>query len=281
MLLEHGCCHSSIRALRDIAGSLLASNARFGTHGPATGSEMLVSTSWAIVTLLIAAPVLAVVICQVAMCTTTVYLHRCLAHRGIELRPEARAIARVLIWMTTAMKPRPWARVHRFHHAAVDTEDDPHSPLNFGGARRGAWYVFWRNAPLYTAATRDEHLADKYRDLTPDRWDRWLFDHGQAGLAIGISVVCAATSALGHWLVGGNIGIGIGIAIGLGACLLHGVVYVLAGGAINGFGHAGSTDRPVTGHAVNLPVLAWLTAGEGWHRNHHTAENSPRLGYGH
>jgi stearoyl-CoA desaturase (delta-9 desaturase) len=240
-----------------------------------------VGEPWAIVLMIVAVPVVALLICQLAMGATTVYLHRYLAHGGIELRPEVRAVARVLIWLTTALKPRQWARVHRYHHAAVDTPDDPHSPTNFGGARRGAWYVMRRNAPLYTAATRNERLAAKYRDLTSDRWDRWFFDHGEAGLVVGVTLVCAATATLGHWLVGGWLGIGLGVVVGIVATLLHGVLYVLAGGAINGFGHASPERRPTAGHAMNMPFLAWLTVGEGWHRNHHAAENSPRLGYGH
>jgi stearoyl-CoA desaturase (delta-9 desaturase) len=230
--------------------------------------------------MVIAVPVLALLISQAAMYTTTVYLHRYLAHGGIELRREARAVARVVIWITTALKPRQWARVHRFHHAAVDTPDDPHSPTNFGGARRGAWQVLWRNAPLYTAATRDDRLTAKYRDLNPDRWDHWFFDHGEAGLVLGIGAACAGMAMLGDVLVGGWLGITIGIGVGITASVLHGVLYVFAGGAINGFGHAGPDRRPNGGYAMNMPFLAWLTAGEGWHRNHHAAENSPRLGCG-
>jgi stearoyl-CoA desaturase (delta-9 desaturase) len=239
------------------------------------------SEPWAVVTMLVAVPVVALLICQLAMCTTTVYLHRYLAHGGIELRPEVKAVARVLIWITTALKPRQWAQVHRYHHATVDTPDDPHSPQNFGGSRRGAWRVFWRNGPLYTAATRDARLAAKYQDLTADRWDRWIFDHGQAGLVIGISVICIAMATLGHWLLGGWTGIALGISVGLAASTMHAVAYVFAGGAINGFGHAQATSQPNGGHATNMPVLALLTVGEGWHRNHHAAENSPRLGDGH
>src|SRR5262249_52243840 len=120
----------------------------------------------------------------------------------------------------------------------------------------------------------------KYRDLTSDRWDRWFFDHGEAGLAVGVALVCIPTAALGHWLVGGWLGIALGVAVGIAGSVLHGVLYVLAGGAVNGFGHAGHDRGPRRGNATNLPLLAWLTVGEGWHRNHHAAENSPRLGYG-
>jgi stearoyl-CoA desaturase (delta-9 desaturase) len=240
-----------------------------------------VNEPWAILTMLVAVPVAAFLICQVAFAATTVYLHRYLAHGGIELRREVRAVARVVIWMTTALKPRQWARVHRYHHAAVDGPADPHSPVNFGGSRRGAWYVFWRNGPLYTAATRDDRLAEKYRDLAADRWDRWFFDHGTLGLMLGIGLTCVSTATLGHVLIGGWGGVAVGVAVGLGASALHAVAYVLGGGAINGFGHTHATCRPNGGHATNMPILAWLTAGEGWHRNHHAAENSPRLGYGH
>ena len=238
------------------------------------------SDGWAVLTMLVGVPVLALAICQLAMVTTTVYLHRCLAHGGIYLRPEARAVARVVIWMTTALKPRQWAQVHRFHHAAVDTPDDPHSPQNFGGARQGAWYVLWRNAPLYTTATRNARLAEKYRDLTADRWDRWFFDRGNLGLSVGVGIAAAAMATVGHLLLGGWRGIGLGIIVGVMACALHATLYVLAGGAINGFGHARTVGSASGGHATNMPILAWLTVGEGWHRNHHVAENSPRFGWG-
>jgi stearoyl-CoA desaturase (delta-9 desaturase) len=228
----------------------------------------------------VAAVVAGLIVTQVAMCATSVYLHRCLAHGGIELRSPVRMLSRVVIWITTALKPRQWARVHRYHHAMEDTADDPHTPRNFGGGRKGAWRVFWRNAPLYTTSTRDRHLADKYSDLRADRWDRRLFDHGELGLAIGIGALCAVLAAFGHALIGGWRGIAVGIAAGLVASGVHAACYVLGGGAINGFGHAAPQRQAVGGYTMNMAVLAWLTAGEGWHRNHHQAENSPRFAQG-
>jgi stearoyl-CoA desaturase (delta-9 desaturase) len=235
--------------------------------------------AFAYVLVLVFGVVFAFVITQLAMLATTVYLHRYLAHGGIELRPEVRAASRIIVWVTTALKPRQWARVHRYHHAAEDSSDDPHSPANFGGGRRGAWYVFWRNGPLYTQATRDQRLAEKYGDLTSDRWDRWLFDRGEMGLVLGVSVACAAMAVVGCLLVGGWRGITAGIVAGLVAVGLHTAYYLLAGGAINGFGHASLVRRPGIAYATNMPVIAWLTFGEGWHANHHTAQNSPRLGW--
>lgn len=232
------------------------------------------------VALAVATVVVAVAVTQTAVFATTVYLHRCLAHGSVELRPSVRAVSRVAIWITTALKPRQWAQVHRYHHATEDTADDPHSPRNYGGGAAGAWHIVWRNAPLYTHATRDRRLAAKYRDLQSDRWDRWLFDRGELGLVIGIAALSTVMAAVGQWLVGGTVGIVVGIAAGLIAAALHAAMYVLAGGAINGFGHAGTVDAPIGGYAKNMPVLAWFTGGEGWHRNHHAVENSPRFGCG-
>jgi len=223
---------------------------------------------------------LSVGVTQLTMLVTTVYLHRHLAHGGVELRPEVRATSLFLIWVSSGMKPRQWAQVHRFHHAAQDSPDDPHSPTNFGGGRRGARYVLWHNGPLYTKATRDPRLAEKYRDLTADGWDHRLFDHGQAGVVLGVAMAAGVLGFLGHLIVGGWIGVGVGIAFGLAAAALHFVSYLLAGGVVNGYGHASAVRRPRSGYARNMPVVAWLTAGEGWHGNHHAAENSPRLGHG-
>ena len=226
------------------------------------------------------AVVFGIAITQLAMLATTVYLHRCLAHRGIELRPVVRTGSRIVIWVTTALKPRQWAQVHRYHHAVQDTPDDPHTPRNFGGGRTGGWHVFWRNAPLYTRSTRDRRLANKYRDLTADRWDRRFFDHGEIGIAIGITTACLVMATVGYAIIGGWLGLVLGVAAGLAASGLHASYYVLAGGTINGFGHAGATKQPVGGYAINMPIVAWLTVGEGWHRNHHGAESSPRFSCG-
>jgi stearoyl-CoA desaturase (Delta-9 desaturase) len=223
---------------------------------------------------------LSVIVTQLTMLATTVYLHRHLAHHGVELRPEVRAASRLLIWIASGMKPRQWAQVHRYHHASEDTPNDPHSPVNFGGGRHGARYVLWHNGPLYTQATRDQHLAEKYRDLTADRWDRWFFDRGKAGVVVGIALACTAMGLIGHALVDGWIGVSVGISAGLAAAGLHFASYLLAGGVINGYGHAGTVRRPASGYARNMPIIAWLTVGEGWHRNHHAAENSPRFGIG-
>jgi stearoyl-CoA desaturase (delta-9 desaturase) len=197
-------------------------------------------------------------VCQVAIVLTTVFLHRTLSHRAITMSPPLRFACRMLIWITTGIRPRQWVGVHRRHHAFTDTEGDPHSPILEGFAT-----VQFGNVLLYRKAARDGVTVDKYaRDVPADRWDRVLFDHALLGLGLGIGVL--ALAFWGNWLL---------VAI---ASLTHVVVYLGLNSAVNAVGHSFGR-RPFNGLATNSQWLAWLTAGEGLHSNHHAAPTSARL----
>ncbi|HXX91209.1 MAG TPA: fatty acid desaturase [Acidimicrobiales bacterium] len=196
------------------------------------------------------------VIAQVALMVTTVYLHRCLSHRALRLTPGALAVCRVLTWMLTGMRPRQWVAVHRKHHAFTDTERDPHSPVVLGFAK-----VQLANAVLYRKVARDPSTVARYaRDLPADRWDRWLFDHAFVGLGLGIGALVLL----------------FGWQLALVAAGVHAAYYLLGGGAINAVGHRWGR-RPFDNLATNNQWLAWLVVGEGLHNNHHAAATSSRL----
>src|SRR5690349_20804287 len=97
--------------------------------------------SWAHV---IAAIVAAFIVTQVAIATTTVYLHRALSHRALTVHGSVALPFRLMCWITTGMRPRQWVAVHRKHHAATDTPEDPHSPKVLG-----FWRVQLGNVGLY------------------------------------------------------------------------------------------------------------------------------------
>lgn len=197
-------------------------------------------------------------VCQVAIVLTTVYLHRTLSHRAITMSPPLRFACRVLIWITTGIRPRQWVGVHRRHHAFTDVEGDPHSPLLEGFAT-----VQFGNVLLYRKAARDGVTVEKYaKDVPADRWDRVLFDHALVGLAIGVGIL--ALLFWGNWIL---------VAI---AASTHVVVYLGLNSAVNAVGHSFGR-RPFKGLAANSQWLAWLTAGEGLHSNHHAAPTSARL----
>lgn len=197
-------------------------------------------------------------ISQVGTFATTIYLHRALAHRSVRLSPGVAFAFRVVIWITTGLKPREWAAVHRRHHAFADVEGDPHSPKLLGWVR-----VQFANAYLYRQAARDGVTVPRYaRDLPPDRWDRMLFDRGWLGLAILVSLLV----------------VGLGPVWGVIAFLFHVVSYLLLNAAINAIAHTFGR-QPYDGPGTNLRWLAWLTAGEGLHNNHHAAPTTAKLAF--
>src|SRR5438105_8538372 len=115
---------------------------------------------------------------QIAILITTVWLHRGLSHRGLSTTPWLTWVFRVLVWITTGIRPRQWVAVHRKHHAFTDIEGDPHSPVLLG------WLKVQRsNVALYRREARNEETLRRYaRDLPPTRADRWFYDHALLGL---------------------------------------------------------------------------------------------------
>src|SRR6476646_1051556 len=115
-------------------------------------------------TQLVAALIAALIVTQLAIAVTTVYLHRSLTHRALTVHPIAALPCRVVIWMTTGMRPREWVAVHRKHHASTDTAEDPHSPMVVG-----FWRVQLGNVGLYKrAASNKENLRKYARDIPTD-----------------------------------------------------------------------------------------------------------------
>ncbi len=165
------------------------------------------------------------------------------------MRAPAVLFCRVLLWITTGMRPREWVAVHRRHHATSDTPADPHSPRVLG-----FWRVQLANAGLYRRVARDELTVRKYaRDVPQDRLDRWFFNHGILGLAIGIGILCVTFG----WMTG------------LLAAAVHAVSYVMLSGAINAVGH---TRRPAS---VRQPRRE-LAMARSLHRRRGAAQQPPR-----
>jgi stearoyl-CoA desaturase (delta-9 desaturase) len=198
----------------------------------------------------------ALLVTQVAVFATTVYLHRALAHRALRLHPGVALVFRTVLWITTGIAPRAWVAVHRKHHAFSDTPEDPHSPVMLG-----FWAVQLGNVKLYRATIRDGVTVTKYsRDLPPDRLDRMLFDHAAPGLAVGIGLLVLL----------------LGWETGLLAAGIHTVVYLAISAAVNAVGHTFG-KRPYANQATNNQWLAWISGGEGLHNNHHAAPTSARF----
>lgn len=203
-------------------------------------------------------PIVAVALTQVAVVATSVYLHRALAHRALVFHPVADRIARAVLWLTTGLDRREWVAVHRKHHAFTDREGDPHSPRLLG-----VWRVQLLNAYYYKREARDRETIRRFAsDIPEDRLDRAVFSYGWAGPTLGTAVLC----------------LGLGVVPGLVTALAHAVLYVFVlAPLINGLGHWRGTQNFSDNTAYNTPLLAWMTAGESLHNNHHAHPRSPKF----
>ncbi|HEY3067604.1 MAG TPA: fatty acid desaturase, partial [Methylomirabilota bacterium] len=115
-------------------------------------------------------PIVAVVLSQIAILATSIYLHRGLAHRSLRLHPVADVVFRAILWLTTGQCRQQWVAVHRKHHTFTDREGDPHSPR-----WRGFWRVQLFNVYYYMRECRNPvTIATFAPDLPEDRLDRAL-----------------------------------------------------------------------------------------------------------
>lgn len=212
-----------------------------------------------VLSILVPALVAAAIVNTIAMASTTIYLHRAVSHKAMTLHPVAAWFFRAAIWLTTGIKPKQWAAVHRKHHAFTDHEGDPHSPVLLGWRR-----VQIGNVGLYRKALADREILDRYaRDVKEDAWDRALFGHHVLGLGSGIAILVVV----------------LGPAAGLLAAFIHANVYLAGNAAVNALGHHFGKRPYDNSAATNLQWLAFFTMGEGLHNNHHAAPSSPRLSH--
>jgi stearoyl-CoA desaturase (delta-9 desaturase) len=203
--------------------------------------------------------VFAAILIQVAVFSTTIYLHRTATHRALVLHPVVAWVFRFSLWLTTGLATKEWVAVHRKHHAFTDQEGDPHSP-----ALMGFWSVQLGNVFHYVREAKNKDVIERYaRDIRDDVWDRWLFNRGLLGLGVGIVALCMV----------------IGLWWGLLAAAIHAVTYVFVlSSSINGLcHHVGYRNFDNT--ATNLRFLALITGGEGLHNNHHGYPRSPKFSF--
>jgi len=196
---------------------------------------------------------------QVAVLSTTIYLHRSATHKALDLNATVVFLFKFALWLTTGLSTKELVAVHRKHHAFTDEEGDPHSPK-----LEGFWSVQLGNVYYYIREAKKTDVIERYaRDIEEGWWDRHIFTYGLPGLAIGISLLCIV----------------LGVKWGLLAAGIHAVMYVFVlSSSINGLcHHAGYRNFDNT--ATNIRFIALLTGGEGLHNNHHGYPRSPKFSW--
>ena len=196
---------------------------------------------------------------HVTIAGVTIYLHRCQAHRALDLHPVASHFFRFWLWMTTGMLTGQWAAIHRKHHAKCETEEDPHSPQT-----RGIWKVLLEGAELYRTEAKNEETMRKFSHGTPNDWmERNVYTRYPI---LGISIMMVIDIAL------------FGI-VGLSVWAVQMIwIPFWAAGVVNGLAHFwGYRNFNSADASTNIFPLGILIGGEELHNNHHTFATSAKL----
>jgi len=178
----------------------------------------------------------------------TIYLHRCQAHRSLELSPILSHFFRFWLWLTTGMTTKEWVAIHRRHHANCEQEDDPHSP-----SVHGILKVLFGGVILYLKA-KDQETLDRYGNGTPDdAMERFYLRFSFSGviLMFGIDLVL------------------FGVLPGLLIWAIQMVwIPFFGAGVINGLGHfIGYRNTNTPDQSTNVSPLGFLLGGEELHNN--------------
>lgn len=199
------------------------------------------------------------VVTHITIASVTIFLHRCQAHRALELHALPSHFFRFWLWLTTGQVTKEWAAIHRKHHAKCETEEDPHSPVT-----RGIKKVLFEGAELYRTESKNLETIQKYGHGTPDDWiERNLYTRfSWQGIVLMLIV---------DLLLFGVIGVTVWAVQMLW-------IPVTAAGIINGIGHYwGYRNYDCVDASTNIFPLGILIGGEELHNNHHTFGTSAKL----
>ncbi|MDR7334059.1 fatty acid desaturase [Roseateles asaccharophilus] len=199
------------------------------------------------------------VVTHITIASVTIFLHRCQAHRSLDLGPIPSHFFRFWLWLTTGMVTREWVAIHRKHHAKCETEEDPHSPQT-----RGLKKVLAEGAELYRAEAKNAETIAKYSRGTPEDWiERNVYiKHSALGVALMLIINVTLFGAIGATIW----------------AIQMAWIPIWAAGVINGIGHYwGYRNFEAPDASTNLTPWTLIVGGEELHNNHHTYPTSAKF----
>ena len=197
---------------------------------------------------------------------TTIGYHRLLAHRSFtcpKLVEYFWVAGGYLAWESS---PIWWATLHRAHHRDTDDVLDPHSPRH-GFAHAYFGWFFQTHYPAHidpVTQAKDLMKDPVYRFL--ERGGNWHNAH-LTNTFIGFGFRLILWACFG-WQVA--------LASTLAGLLVQQVPLLL--NVICHIPKLGYKNYDTKDDSVNVWWVALLTAGEGWHNNHHAFPGSARSG---
>lgn len=196
---------------------------------------------------------------HITIAGVTIYLHRCQAHRALDLHPVVSHFFRFWLWLTTGQVTKEWAAIHRKHHAKCEQAEDPHSPHV-----HGIKTVLLQGYELYRKEARNADTLVRYGHGTPNDWmERQLYSRFSflgIGLMLLLDLTLLGAAGLAVWAV------------------QMAWTPVMAAGIVNGAAHYwGYRNFEAPDASTNISPWGILIAGEELHNNHHTYPTSAKL----
>lgn len=165
-------------------------------------------------------------------------IHRYFSHKAFTAGPVFEVIVLYLTVLAGSRSPIGWIAAHRLHHIHSDTNLDPHSPKI-----QGLWTILFSQWSLQIINRR--YVRDMFKN------PRILFFHKYwKHIWVGSAVVTLIISPY----------------VFLSFILIPAVLSYIGFGLVNALTHQGSTVK-------NIPIINVLTAGEGYHAEHHAGKN--------
>lgn len=206
--------------------------------------------------------------------------HRLFTHRSYEPAPWLRDVLVIAFTLSAQGSLHRWVRDHHIHHSHADRAGDPHSPRE--GLLHAHLSWLWGKAP-----TREEA-----RSLY-ERWCRGL-DDGRVGPCLrsgpqlaAVHLCLAVLLFVGGAVVDGGASLRSpgehwpdGLAWVLWGVPVRLVLVMHATFAVNSAAHRwGTRSYPTQDASRNLPWVAAVALGEGWHNNHHHRPGAANQGF--
>lgn len=190
----------------------------------------------------------------------TVGYHRLLSHRAFAANKLVEYFWIFSGYLALEGSPAWWATVHRVHHKTADAFNDPHSPRD--GKRHS--YFTWMSR-------QDTSLIDVQK-VCPDIMRDPVYRFLEKGDDLLMLIVNIGFRVVLYFAFGWKIAL---------ASMLAGIAVLQIPLILNLFCHLrqfGYKNYELDNDAVNVWWVAVISAGEGWHNNHHAHPASARTG---
>lgn len=186
----------------------------------------------------------------------SVGMHRWASHRTFQPRNKfIEILLHFLIVINSVGSTITWSGIHRLHHRASDTDNDPHKIRGQTGfTKLKYWFNFW--PPTSISPTT-------IKDLATDPLHKW-FHRNYFLILISYIIILLAI----------NVNLFLYGFLVVTLFNLQWISWVTVGAHI--WGHK---DNETQDDSKNTFIMGLLTWGEGWHNNHHYKPGTFELGW--